>query len=148
MPPPFHWTSVTFETRYRHLLPRQLKAKLWAQLEPFTCGWHYLHSVLRVSPLDSSDPFLLPYMSIINVPQRMSFYVLPNMLGTLTPHLASMPGITAPRLSSPFPNIRIAFEFKEEIKGKSLLIWGNLTGSFKLNFKREKQVVSLEFFFN
>lgn len=76
----------------------------------------------------------------------MSFYVLPNMPGTFMPHLASMPRITAPKLSSPFPNIRIAFEIKEEIKGKSLLIWESLISSFKLNFKCEKQVVSLEFF--
>lgn len=41
------------------LLPRQLKAKLWALLEPPTCWCYYFQSVLRLSLLDSSNLFFL-----------------------------------------------------------------------------------------
>lgn len=79
------------------------------------------------------------------MPPKMSFNVLFIMSGTLMPHLLSMPRITAPKRSSPNPSIQIAFEIKEEIKGKSLWIWGDIISSFKLNFKCGKQIVSLEF---
>lgn len=38
----------------------------------------------------------------------------------------------------------MAAEIKEEIKGKSLLIWGDIISSFRLNFKCENQIVSFE----
>lgn len=56
-----------------------------------------------------------------------------------------MPGTAALKLSSPFPSVQITFETKEEINGKSLLIWRNISSACKLNFKCEKQTMSSEF---
>lgn len=103
----------------QYLLPRKVKAKRWVLSDPPNC----FQPVLHLSPLDFSNLFFFNFTYhaiIINISQRMSFNVLPIMLGTLMPHLASMPRITAPRFSSPLLSIHVVFEIKEEIKGKSL----------------------------
>lgn len=128
MPPPFLWTLVTFETRYQ-LFASKLDCRRF-QNHP------QLFSCFRFrSPLDSSNLcFLYVHGITLGMPQSMPSYVLPNHVGTLLPYLASVPRVTAPKFSFPFPSIQTTFEIKE-IKRKSLLVWKNVISSFKLKFK-------------